>query len=266
MTRGPVTQTRSFVYDSAGRLTSATNPENGTVYYYYNSSNTLQYKHNARGQDTVYTYDSQNRVLEIQRYPQGKNNQEDTCQRVNYTYDTNPLNGAYSQAGTGRLTTAQYNLCVAAANPTSFAEMYSYHPAGAVIAKRLAVTRTEYSSTGYPAATPTANLDVTYTYTAAGLVSTVAYPTYPAYNGNPLVPTTFTYGYDAMSRPVSLQDDGTQGANPAVDGAAGGGGVSGVQCAGQQRFGDGHGDVFLSSGGQGDDQASAHLQALVQQR
>jgi len=31
------TQTRSFVYDNLGRLTSATNPENGLVQYFYNS-------------------------------------------------------------------------------------------------------------------------------------------------------------------------------------------------------------------------------------
>jgi YD repeat-containing protein len=36
MTRGGITQTRSFVYDDAGRLTSATNPESGTVTYTYN--------------------------------------------------------------------------------------------------------------------------------------------------------------------------------------------------------------------------------------
>jgi YD repeat-containing protein len=49
MPRSSATQTRSFVYDDAGRLTSATNPENGTVSYYYNSNNTLQYKHDAKG-------------------------------------------------------------------------------------------------------------------------------------------------------------------------------------------------------------------------
>ena len=53
MPRAGATQTRTFVYDSAGRMTSATNPENGTVSYTYNSDNTLQYKHDAKGQDTV---------------------------------------------------------------------------------------------------------------------------------------------------------------------------------------------------------------------
>ena len=84
-------QTRTFVYSDAGLLTSAANPENGTVLYYYNTDNTLQYKHDAKGQDTVYTYDTQKRVTMIQRYPSGKNGAEDSCQRVTYTYDTNSV-------------------------------------------------------------------------------------------------------------------------------------------------------------------------------
>ena len=40
MTRGSTTQTRTFVYNSMGQLTSATNPENGTVTYTYNSGTT----------------------------------------------------------------------------------------------------------------------------------------------------------------------------------------------------------------------------------
>ena len=53
-----------------GFCTSATNPENGTVSYYYNADNTLQYKHDAKGQDTVYTYDSQKRLtMTQQKYP-----------------------------------------------------------------------------------------------------------------------------------------------------------------------------------------------------
>jgi YD repeat-containing protein len=90
MTRGAIQQTRGFVYDDAGRLTSATNPENGTVLLYYNADGTLQYRHDAKGQETVYSYDGTKRVSTIQRYPAGRNNTEVLCQRVIYTYDTNP--------------------------------------------------------------------------------------------------------------------------------------------------------------------------------
>jgi len=139
MTRGSTTQTRTFAYSDAGLLTSATNPENGTVNYTYNADNTLAYKVDAKSQKTAYTYDSEKRVTMVQRY--ASSGYEDTCQRVTYTYDTNPVNGSFSQYSYGRLTTSQYNLCVSGASPATFAEMYSYHPAGAVTAKQLQVAR-----------------------------------------------------------------------------------------------------------------------------
>ena len=136
MPRGSATQTRTFVYSDAGLLTSATNPENGTVTYTYNANNTLQYKHDAQGQDTVYTYDTKNRVTMVQRYPTGQSHSEDVCQRLTYTYDTNPVSGSFSQYSQGRLTTAQYSTCAAVATH-SVTEMYSYHAAGAVTSKRM---------------------------------------------------------------------------------------------------------------------------------
>ena len=203
MPRGSTTQMRTFAYSDAGLLTSATNPENGTVQYSYNSDNTLQYKHDAKGQDTVYTYDSQKRVTEIQRYPHGKNNSEDTCQQVLYSYGT-------SAPSANRLTGAQYNLCgVSSAAPTTFAESYSYHPAGAVTGKTLSVLRKGYDSQGdyYNFWT---SVSVSYSYTTAGLVSTVTYPFWQ-YDTSRDAPTTFTYIYDGMGRPISLTDDGAQG-------------------------------------------------------
>jgi hypothetical protein len=86
----------------------------------------------------------------IQRYPNGRSYAEDLCERVTYSYDTNPLNPSFSLNSTGRLTVAQYGSntlsasCVPGVNPTQLAEMYSYHPAGAVTAKRLQITRQGY--------------------------------------------------------------------------------------------------------------------------
>jgi YD repeat-containing protein len=77
-----VRQTRTFVYNNAGQLTSATNPENGTVSYTYNSDNTVQTKTDAKSQQTVYTYDSLKRLTMTQYYPTGTANPEDGCQRV----------------------------------------------------------------------------------------------------------------------------------------------------------------------------------------
>ena len=200
MPRGSTTQTRTFVYDSAGRLTSATNPENGTVTYAYNTTNTLATKTDAKGQATVYTYDSKNRVTEVQRYPNGVNYAEDVCQRVTYTYDTNPVNANFSQYSTGRLTTVTYNgngYTVCGPNSygnDTYTEMYSYLAAGAVTAKNLSLAR----STG------TASLEVDYTYDNAGRQSTVTYPM--AFLNDANTQPVLTMGYDAMGRPSSLTD------------------------------------------------------------
>jgi YD repeat-containing protein len=136
MTRGTApnaaTRTRTFVDSDAGLLTSATNLENGTVSYYYNGNNTLQYKHDARGQDTVYTYNGNNQVTMIQKYPQGKANAEDTCQRVGYAYGTSASNYSYN-----RLTSVSYERCIPNATPIGFLEQYTYNPPGGVMSKQL---------------------------------------------------------------------------------------------------------------------------------
>jgi YD repeat-containing protein len=93
MPRGSTTQTRTFTY-TGGLLTSATNPENGTVNRYYNGDNTLNYKVDAKGQATVYSYDWYKRVIQISKYPSGYTpggtNYPDPCQQVTYNYDNNP--------------------------------------------------------------------------------------------------------------------------------------------------------------------------------
>src|SRR5262249_32590517 len=54
-------QTRTFVYDSLKRLTSATNPESGSVFYAYDNDSNLIQKTDARGVVTTYDYDALNR-------------------------------------------------------------------------------------------------------------------------------------------------------------------------------------------------------------
>jgi RHS repeat-associated protein len=197
MTRGSTTQTRTFVYSAAGLLTSATNPENGTVQYYYNADNTLWYKHDAKGQDTVYTYDSQKRVTEIQRYPTGKNNSEDTCQRVLYYYDTNPFSTTYTQNSASRLAAETYSICHPGPTPdgpvytpSTITEMYTYHPAGATTGKEFQLAHASYDGT------TSGNVSIAYTYDSKGSVASITR------NG-----VTYTYANDSMGRPVSLTDN-----------------------------------------------------------
>ncbi len=187
-----MTQTRTFSYSDAGLLTSATNPENGTVTYTYNADNTLQYKHDAKGQDTVYTYDTQKRVTMIQKYPSGRNNAENTCERVQYTYDTNPVNGTFSQNSYNRLTTKQYSVCASSheGHTATITEMYSYNPAGQVTAKQFQAFHCGYDADSNWTC-GTAPINATYTYDALGQVSSL--------NG-------MGYGSDSLGRHVSLTD------------------------------------------------------------
>ena len=55
------TQTRTFQYSSLARLTSATNPESGTISYQYDANGNLETKTDARGWTSTYTYDALNR-------------------------------------------------------------------------------------------------------------------------------------------------------------------------------------------------------------
>ena len=59
------TQTRSFVYDSLKRLTSATNPESGTITYQYDNNGNLIQKTDARAVSITYVYDALNRNTRV---------------------------------------------------------------------------------------------------------------------------------------------------------------------------------------------------------
>jgi RHS repeat-associated protein len=66
-------QTRTFVYDSLKRLSSATNPESGTVSYVYDNGGNLTQKTDARGVVSTYAYDvlSRNTSVSYSNDPSG---------------------------------------------------------------------------------------------------------------------------------------------------------------------------------------------------
>ena len=72
-------QTRTFVYDSLKRLTSATNPESGTVTYAYDDNGNLSTKTDARSIVATYVYDALNRVT--------SRSYSDGTPAVTYAYD-----------------------------------------------------------------------------------------------------------------------------------------------------------------------------------
>jgi YD repeat-containing protein len=76
----------------------------------YDTNHRLLTKTDAKGQQIVNTYDSYGRVTEVQRfYPSGGSLVEDTSQQVDYSYDSNPYNGSYSQYTLGRLAAVKYS-------------------------------------------------------------------------------------------------------------------------------------------------------------
>jgi len=198
MPRGTTTQTRSFTYNKTvgttitvgGDLLSATNPENATVTYTYDSNHRLATKTDAIGTQFTYTYDAFARLLTISA---GGN-----ILRT-YTYDQNTIDSAYSQNINGRLATITYP--VISYDPqtnqtrqgtTTFTDMFSYTPYGAIAGKRLRVTKTNPYGTNQTQ-TAVGDLNMAYTYNAEGKLKAVVYPTDTGTNTTP----GYNYSYDA---------------------------------------------------------------------
>ena len=211
MPRPTGTQTRTFVYNGK-LLTSATNPENGTVTYTYNSYNKVATKTDAKGQAIVYTYDSLARLTKVQRYPSGTSGSEDICQQENYYYDSNPFTSSYSQYSSGRLAAVQYYAPPASAYVanyncgTTLVEQYSYNQGGAKTNKGMLVTRTlawqsDSAGSNPPTITgaSTADLESSYTYDNEGRMTGIQYP--GGWNGTSTIAgPSVGYTYDSMGR------------------------------------------------------------------
>ena len=177
-TRGSTTQTRTFNYKSGTTLTpflqSATNPENGTVTYTYNSNNLLATKTDAKGVVTEYNYDSQNRLLSFGVLLGGTFTPA-------YTYVYDSANNGTNQ--TGRLASISYG----AAAADQVVETYSYTAPGETSVKDVMVTRSGSS----------AHLTLDYTYDSEGHRSSMTTPM-----------RTFNFTYDAMERATGMNDTG----------------------------------------------------------
>jgi RHS repeat-associated protein len=197
MPRPSGTQTRTFNYNGK-LLLNTTNPENGTVTFTYNSYNKVATKTDAKGQAVVYTYDSIARLTQVQRYPTGTSNAEDTCQRENYYFDSNPFNSSYSQYASGRLAAIQYYAYGSGRCLTTFQEQYSYNVGGAKVSKGVLLTRTLQSST--TSSPYTVDLESSYTYDNEGRMLSVQYP-----GSGP----NLGYAYDSMGRLNAMTDLGT---------------------------------------------------------
>src|SRR5712692_243036 len=148
----------------------------------------------------TYSYDSYKRLTQI--------SVGGTVLRT-FSYDTNPYDGSFSQFTQGRLTAVQHTQFnpgnISPQMPIQFTEMYSYTQPGQPAKKRLQVTETLPYGQGQSIAR-TVNLDATQTYDNEGKMTSVTYPTTYGLNGVPTTGPTYTYQFDSMHRPNSLND------------------------------------------------------------
>jgi YD repeat-containing protein len=207
MPRNGVTQTRTFVYASTAYsgylnlpalwLTSATNPESGTVSYTYNADGTLAKKTDANGNPETYQYDAYQRLIAIPDRQQ------------TFTYDTCPTAGQNAVIGcgsaAGQLVQATFGNTTSpmiGPNDLNFEYNYSYTPAGKVASNTLEVQSGNHNngtSYAYGALTASNNYD------DQGVLTSVIYPIVENWAGS--LTRTFTYTLDAMERPTGLSEN-----------------------------------------------------------
>jgi YD repeat-containing protein len=178
---------RSFVYDAMKRLTTATNPETGTITYAYDAVGNILKKTDARPVTTCYGnsvngstcsndgYDALNR-------PTVKSYSDGTTPQVRYAYgDALPSGSTAVSNGFGRLTQT--------ANSVSITNILGYDALGRVTASS---QTTQGSTSPYTFSS--------YGYNLAGALTSETLP-----SGR-----TITTTYDTANRPATLQ--GTLGA------------------------------------------------------
>jgi RHS repeat-associated protein len=144
-------QTRSFVYDSLSRLTSATAPESGTTSYTYDAGGNLATKTDARGVVVTNTYDALNRVTQRSYALTANVGATSTAQ---YFYDGAGLTGVTPNFAKGKLTKVT--------NGSASYEYRNFDALGRVLSARQIIDGNNY--------------DTSYSYNLAGALITETYP------------------------------------------------------------------------------------------
>jgi YD repeat-containing protein len=146
-----VTQTRSFEYDSYGRLKATVFPETGRTEYTYVNGR-LDTRKNQLGEELQYVYDNDKARLIKKQYRSSAQSQWQTASQMTYNAAGRPATISYSRSGLGSIT-----------------ETYTYTTVGQLQAKQLA-----HESSGTPYGPHT--LTVSWTYDAEGRVDVMTYP------------------------------------------------------------------------------------------
>ncbi|HEX3742659.1 MAG TPA: hypothetical protein VHW09_01960, partial [Bryobacteraceae bacterium] len=192
-------------------MTSATNPENGTVTYTYDSSHHVTTCIDQLGSNTIYSYDSYGRLNEAQYYPWNYSGAEDTAQRVTYYYDgVYPCTGVSAAYTTGRLSGVAFGGGVTDDYHNSYCYLYNYTQSGHVATQEMAVTG---GFGHYNGITFTAN----YQWDTEGRMTSQQYPTVHAVGsfGNLSVPMPIAaMQYDANGRLNGMTMDDQDGHGP----------------------------------------------------
>ena len=172
MARNGTTQTRTFTYTGL-KLTSASNPENGTVSYEYNLDMRVSARTDAKNQRTTYAYDDYGRLTQV-GYRTLVNGQwvENTGQRVQHFYDTNPVDSTWSAYGWGRRTASYFG------TDSRFQYLYKYNQAGRLTGKQLRISGS------------TDSIGASYQYDNEGRRTQMTHPDGTVYN----------YAFDTMGR------------------------------------------------------------------
>ncbi len=178
-------QTRTFVYDSLKRLTSATNPESGTVSYVYDGNGNLTSKTDALSRVTNFAYDALNRVTS-----KTYSNDGGVTPPVSYYYDSASLpsgapasfNRGYS---TGRLVAVTYG------TSSSNGDYNGYDELGRVVRQVQQTDGVNYLTEA--------------TYYLSSALATETYPSVPGASDR----RTVSYTPDAAGRLASLSSSAT---------------------------------------------------------
>ena len=150
VSQGGGSQTRAYLYDGIGRLTSSTTPEAGLVQFQYNSFDLVNQRTDARGVITTYGYDNLNRLSSVS-YNVGASGVPATP-GLTYTYDT----GGAPAFALGRLT----KMTDGAGTPGS--ETYTYDLLGRVTSLTKVI-----NGTSYP---------ISYAYNYGSEATSITYP------------------------------------------------------------------------------------------
>jgi YD repeat-containing protein len=197
-------RSRSFVYDDLSRLTSATNPETGTVGYNYDLNSNLVTKTDARAVATNYTYDDLNRSLS--KIYSG----DSSCTPWSYyQYDLSTTSNGVGRLSNEWTQKSTASSCASTAPNSGFYTMRSvlaYDRMGRLLNEQQYTLASQATERTYAPS---------YTYDLAGnlITSTDGTTPSPTTSGAML---TFTNGYDGAEHLVSLTSNWGDPNHPAT--------------------------------------------------